>query len=73
MLKLAMLLIALVPNAAAAAQEGSKPMEVTRNGTQPSVKGPADWFTGDARIDSPFGRGRARNRRRSLPTRSYAT
>jgi quercetin dioxygenase-like cupin family protein len=54
MLKLAMLLIALVPNAAAAAQEASKAMEVTRNGTQPSVKGPADWFTGDARIDSPF-------------------
>jgi len=27
-------------------------MEIKRNGTQPSVKGPADWFTGTVRIDS---------------------
>jgi quercetin dioxygenase-like cupin family protein len=53
MLKMAMLLITL-PIGAGAAQEGSKAMEIIRNGTQPSVKGPADWFTGDARIDSPF-------------------
>jgi quercetin dioxygenase-like cupin family protein len=26
-------------------------MEIRRNGTQPSAKGPADWFTGDVRID----------------------
>jgi quercetin dioxygenase-like cupin family protein len=54
MLRLAMFLIALAPIGAAAAQEGSKAMDITRNGTQPSVEGPADWFTGDARIDSPF-------------------
>ena len=31
-------------------------MEITRNGTQPSVKGPQDWFTGNVRIDSGFQR-----------------
>jgi quercetin dioxygenase-like cupin family protein len=29
-------------------------MDITRSGSQPSVKGPADWFTGTVRIDSPF-------------------
>ena len=29
-------------------------MNITRNGSQPSVKGPSDWFTGTVRIDSPF-------------------
>src|SRR5260370_10344820 len=29
-------------------------MEIKRNGSQPSRKGPADWFTGAVRIDSPF-------------------
>lgn len=29
-------------------------MQIIRNGTQPSAKGPADWFTGTVRIDSPF-------------------
>ena len=29
-------------------------MEIIRNGSQPSAKGPADWFTGAVRIDSPF-------------------
>ncbi len=29
-------------------------MEITRNGSQPSVKGPADWFTGQTRIDPMF-------------------
>ena len=29
-------------------------MEIKRNGTQASVKGPADWFTGTARIDPLF-------------------
>ena len=29
-------------------------MEIKRNGSQPSTKGPADWFTGTVRIDSPF-------------------
>jgi quercetin dioxygenase-like cupin family protein len=31
-------------------------MEIVRNGTQPSVKGPPEWFTGNVRIDSPFQR-----------------
>ncbi len=29
-------------------------MEIKRNGTQPSVSGPAEWFTGTVRIDSLF-------------------
>ena len=29
-------------------------MNITRNGSQPSAKGPADYFTGTVRIDAPF-------------------
>jgi quercetin dioxygenase-like cupin family protein len=29
-------------------------MDIKRSGSQPSVKGPADWFTGSVRIDAPF-------------------
>lgn len=29
-------------------------MEIVRNGSQPSVKGPEDWFTGAVRIDPLF-------------------
>ncbi len=29
-------------------------MQITRSGTQPSTKGPADWFTGTVRIDPLF-------------------
>src|SRR5580698_10081896 len=29
-------------------------MEIIRNASQPSAIGPADWFTGTVRIDSPF-------------------
>ena len=29
-------------------------MKITRSGSQPSGKGPAEWFTGSVRIDSPF-------------------
>jgi quercetin dioxygenase-like cupin family protein len=29
-------------------------MEVKRNGTQPSARGPEEYFTGSVRIDSPF-------------------
>jgi len=29
-------------------------MEIKRTGTQPSAKGPADWFTGTVRIDPLF-------------------
>jgi quercetin dioxygenase-like cupin family protein len=36
-------------------------MEIKRTGSQPSAKGPEDWFTGTVRIDSPFkGTGLAR-------------
>lgn len=30
-------------------------MEIKRVGSQPSIKGPADWFTGTVRIDPLFG------------------
>ena len=29
-------------------------MEIKRIGSQPSAKGPSDWFTGTVRIDQPF-------------------
>ena len=29
-------------------------MDIARNGSQPSVKGPAEWFTGAVRIDPLF-------------------
>jgi quercetin dioxygenase-like cupin family protein len=29
-------------------------MEIKKNGSQPSAKGPAAYFTGSVRIDSPF-------------------
>jgi len=29
-------------------------MEIKRVGSQPSSKGPVDWFTGAVRIDAPF-------------------
>ncbi len=29
-------------------------MDITRSGSQPSQKGPADWFTGQVRIDPLF-------------------
>jgi quercetin dioxygenase-like cupin family protein len=31
-------------------------MDIKKAGSQPSAKGPADWFTGVVRIDSPFQR-----------------
>src|SRR6476469_612185 len=31
-------------------------MELKLNGTQPSAKGPEEYFTGNVRIDSPFQR-----------------
>lgn len=35
-------------------------MEITRVGTQPSAKGPSDWFTGAVRIDPLFAANEAR-------------
>jgi quercetin dioxygenase-like cupin family protein len=29
-------------------------MNIKKNGSQPSVKGPPEWFTGNVRIDMPF-------------------
>jgi quercetin dioxygenase-like cupin family protein len=29
-------------------------MDIIRNGSQPSAKGPADYFTGTVRLDAPF-------------------
>ena len=29
-------------------------MDIKRNGSQPSIKGPEDWFTGNVRIDPIF-------------------
>jgi quercetin dioxygenase-like cupin family protein len=34
--------------------EGENAVKITRIGTQPSAKGPSDWFTGVVRIDQPF-------------------
>jgi quercetin dioxygenase-like cupin family protein len=34
--------------------QGRKNMEISRNGTRASQKGPADWFTGSVRIDPLF-------------------
>jgi quercetin dioxygenase-like cupin family protein len=31
-------------------------MEIKKAGSQPSAKGPVEWFTGSVRIDSPFER-----------------
>src|SRR4051812_23768301 len=31
-------------------------MEITRTGSQPSARGPADWFSGTVRLDSLFQR-----------------
>jgi quercetin dioxygenase-like cupin family protein len=39
---------------AAPSQQEEVPMEIQRIGSQPSAKGPADWFTGTVRIDPLF-------------------
>jgi len=33
---------------------GIQEMEIKRNGTQPSNQGPAEWFTGNVRVDLLF-------------------
>jgi quercetin dioxygenase-like cupin family protein len=37
-------------------KEEHQAVNITKGGSQPSGKGPADWFTGTVRIDSPFQR-----------------
>jgi quercetin dioxygenase-like cupin family protein len=36
------------------AEQRRRTMEISRSGSQPSQKGPADYFTGSVRIDSRF-------------------
>lgn len=36
------------------ATPGSNAMRITRSGSQPSRKGPAEYFVGSVRVDSPF-------------------
>src|SRR3954447_9806308 len=43
-------------------------MEITRIGSQPSQKGPEDWFTGSVRIDPLFGANDARRAAAALVT-----
>src|SRR6516225_6250904 len=35
-------------------REGETSMDIKRDGSRPSTKGPADWFTGSVRIDPLF-------------------
>jgi quercetin dioxygenase-like cupin family protein len=35
--------------------QGDRQVKITRSGSQPSGKGPADWFTGTVRIDPLYG------------------
>jgi quercetin dioxygenase-like cupin family protein len=50
--------LALTPTLAeqvnAASGDGAQAVEVTRSGSQPSAKGPAEYFTGSVRIDPLF-------------------
>ncbi|AYG62287.1 (R)-mandelonitrile lyase [Rhizobium jaguaris] len=43
-------------------------MNITRNGSQPSGKGPSDWFTGTVRIDPLFQANDARRGASALVT-----
>ncbi len=45
---------ALAGTGRAVAQERKGTMQITRNGSQPSTKGQAEYFTGSVRIDSRF-------------------
>lgn len=43
-------------------------MQITRIGTKPSAKGPADWFTGNVRIDQLFDPNEARRAAAAIVT-----
>lgn len=43
-------------------------MDIERNGSQPSAKGPAEWFTGNVRIDPLFNPNDARRTNGSIVT-----
>ncbi len=42
------------PGANAAPNQAAQAVSIARSGSQPSVKGPAEYFTRTVRIDSPF-------------------
>jgi quercetin dioxygenase-like cupin family protein len=46
--------IAELPRAIACGAHKESDMDIKRSGSQPSGKGPADWFTGTVRIDPLF-------------------
>jgi len=52
---LGLLLIGIQADAHLGSGRG-RDMNITRNGSQPSGKGPAEYFTGSVRVDSPFQR-----------------
>jgi quercetin dioxygenase-like cupin family protein len=43
-----------IPSVSLPNQKHDMKITITRNGSQPSVKGPADWFTGTVRVDPLF-------------------
>jgi quercetin dioxygenase-like cupin family protein len=50
----AALLVLCLASQVQAREAGRTAMEIQRNGEKPSVKGPAQYFTGTVRIDTPF-------------------
>lgn len=54
--RIVMFLIAMAPIQCASARERATTMEIIRNGAQPSIRGPKDWFTGNVHIHSMFQR-----------------
>ena len=46
--------VTLVATASASAQDVSQGMKITRSGTVPSRKGPAQNFVGAVRVETPF-------------------
>lgn len=51
---LAATMVSLTLATPCAAETDPQPLKITRNGTQPSARGPAEYFTGSVRVDSPF-------------------
>ena len=56
MKSVAMTAISLSMAASAFAQSDDKALQITRNGTQSSAKGPAEYFSGTVRVDPLFPR-----------------
>jgi quercetin dioxygenase-like cupin family protein len=53
-LSLLALVLAHADQTAVSSGDGAQSVEITRNGSQPSTKGPAEYFTGSVRIDRLF-------------------